>query len=90
MTYLILSLEKRSQRDITLFQEDRSKFAKNQRFKGDLAYQGGDLISTPVKKPKKRELTQEQENKNSVLNECLLNTEFVLSKYFELPRNNLD
>jgi hypothetical protein len=31
-----------------------------QRFKGDKAYVGEDLITTPIKKPRKRELTTEQ------------------------------
>ncbi len=50
--------------DITLFREYRSRFDTKQRFKGDKAYQGEDLIETPLKKPKNRELTAEQKEQN--------------------------
>lgn len=50
--------------DITLFRENRNTFDPKQKFKGDLAYQGENLIETPIKKPKNRELTIEQKEKN--------------------------
>ncbi|MGH2414872.1 MAG: transposase [Microcystaceae cyanobacterium] len=50
--------------DITLFREYRSKLDTKQRFKGDKAYVGEDLITTPIKKPKNRELTTEQKEQN--------------------------
>ena len=50
--------------DITLFRENRNRFEEKQKFKGDLAYIGEDLIETPIKKPKNRELTTEQKNAN--------------------------
>jgi len=50
--------------DITLFREYRSRFDPKQRFKGDKAYQGEDLITTPIKKPKNRELIAEQKERN--------------------------
>ncbi len=50
--------------DITLFRENRSRFEPKQKFKGDKAYQGKDLIETPIKKQKNRELTIEQKEKN--------------------------
>ncbi|MGJ5672440.1 MAG: transposase [Nostochopsis sp.] len=50
--------------DITLFRENRDCFDPKQKFKGDLAYQGEDLIDTPIKKPKNRELTIEQKDEN--------------------------
>ncbi len=49
---------------ITLFRENRGSFDPNQIFKGDLAYIGEDLIKTPLKKPRKRELTTEQKEEN--------------------------
>jgi DDE superfamily endonuclease len=49
---------------LTLFRENRARFEPNQKFKGDLAYIGEDLIETPIKKPKKRELTIEQKSEN--------------------------
>ena len=50
--------------DITLFRENRDSFDPNQKFKGDLAYKGEDLIETPIKKPRNGELTIEQKNEN--------------------------
>lgn len=50
--------------DITLFRENRERFDANQKFKGDLAYQGENLINTPIKNPKNRELTIEQKSEN--------------------------
>ena len=50
--------------DITLFREYRSEFDPQQRFKGDKAYVGEDLITTPIKKPRNRELTTEQKEQN--------------------------
>ncbi len=50
--------------DITLFRENRTRFEPKQKFKGDLAYKGEDLIETPIKKPKNAELTIEQKEEN--------------------------
>ncbi len=50
--------------DITLFRENRDSFDPKQKFQGDLAYIGEDLIKTPIKKPKNRELTTEQKDEN--------------------------
>lgn len=50
--------------DITLFRENRARFDPKQRFKGDKAYQGEDLITTPIKKYRNRELTPEQKEQN--------------------------
>ena len=50
--------------DITLFREERSQFDPQQRFKGDKAYVGEALITTPIKKPRNRELTTEQKEQN--------------------------
>jgi len=50
--------------DITLFRENRTHFEPEQKFKGDLAYTGEDLIETPVKKPKNKELSAEQKEAN--------------------------
>ena len=53
-----------SKSDISLFREYREHFHPNQRFKADLAYIGEDLITTPIKKPKNKELTIEQKELN--------------------------
>jgi hypothetical protein len=50
--------------DISLFREQQEKFEKDQRFEGDKAYQGGDNIKTPYKKPRNRELTAQQKAEN--------------------------
>lgn len=50
--------------DITLFRENRDRFDPKQKFQGDLAYKGEDLIETPIKKPRNRKLTTEQKEEN--------------------------
>jgi len=50
--------------DITLFRETCETFAPEQKFKGDLAYKGEDVIDTPIKKPKNGKLTEEQKQQN--------------------------
>ncbi|MEG3863803.1 transposase family protein [Microcoleus sp. herbarium12] len=50
--------------DITLFREERSQFDPQQKFKGDKAYIGEALMTTPMKKPKNRELTTEEKEQN--------------------------
>lgn len=51
--------------DINLLREQQKKFDSAQKFKGDKAYIGEQSVTTPHKKPKKRELSeiQKQENK---------------------------
>lgn len=50
--------------DITMFRENRDNFDPQQNFKGDLGYQGEDLIDTPIKKPRNKELTTKQKKSN--------------------------
>lgn len=50
--------------DITLFRENRFCFDPRQRFKGDKADRGELLVTTPLKKPRNRELTSEQKQQN--------------------------
>ncbi|QFS46659.1 transposase family protein [Nostoc sphaeroides] len=50
--------------DITMFRENRDNFDPKQSFKGDLGYLGEDLIDTPIKKPRKKELTSDQKKSN--------------------------
>ncbi len=47
-----------------MFREYRERFHPNQRFRADLAYIGEELITTPIKKPKNKELTIEQKELN--------------------------
>lgn len=53
--------------DIKLFQEQQTKFDKEQEFEGDKAYQGGTNITTPHKKKKKQQLSEQQKEENKVL-----------------------
>lgn len=50
--------------DITLFRENRDIFDPQQKFKGDLGYQGEELIATPIKTPKNGQLTRDQKKEN--------------------------
>lgn len=50
--------------DITLFRQQQVKFASEQKFVGDKAYVGAAGTTTPMKKPKGRELTTEQQEEN--------------------------
>ena len=50
--------------DITMFRENRDNFDPKQSFKGDLGYIGEDLIDTPIKKPRNKELTTDQKKSN--------------------------
>ncbi|OBU78097.1 DDE endonuclease [Cylindrospermopsis raciborskii CS-505] len=53
--------------DVNLFRKTRNIFDKKQKFSGDKAYQGEELMKTPTKKPKNQELTSEQKEKNKEL-----------------------
>ncbi|MEL6457883.1 MAG: transposase family protein [Cyanobacteria bacterium J06621_15] len=53
--------------DVKLYRESRKGFDSNQKFNGDKAYEGEELIKTPHKKPKKQELTLEQKERNKEL-----------------------
>lgn len=50
--------------DITLFRENRDSFDPQQKFKGDLGYQGEELIATPIKTPRNGQLTRDQKKEN--------------------------
>ena len=53
--------------DVKLYRESRKGFDSNQKFNGDKAYEGEELIKTPHKKSKKQELTPEQKERNKEL-----------------------
>ncbi len=50
--------------DVTVFREQRDNLDSEQDFLGDKAYVGADRTTTPMKKPKKRELTDSQKDEN--------------------------
>lgn len=53
--------------DITLFRKQLNKFDAQQKFEGDKAYQGGKNITTPQKKKRNQELSEQQKAENKVL-----------------------
>lgn len=50
--------------DINLFRERQSRFAPGQGFDGDKAYAGAENVQTPHKKPRGKELTEQQKVEN--------------------------
>jgi hypothetical protein len=50
--------------DINLFRERQSRFAPGQGFDGDKAYVGAQNVQTPHKKPRGKELTEQQKEEN--------------------------
>lgn len=50
--------------DISMFRERQSQFAPGQGFDGDKAYVGADNVQTPHKKPRGKELTEQQKAQN--------------------------
>lgn len=82
--------------DITLFRNHRDKLDKRQRFLGDKAYIGEELITTPHKKPKKAELSETKKEENKQLSSlrisvehliCRVKTFHVASDRFRLARH---
>lgn len=65
----VVAGEPGSKSDIILFREYRSEFDPQQRFNGDKAYVGEDLITTPIKKPRNRELTTQQKEPNKAFSD---------------------
>ena len=59
--------------DINLFRQQQQKFDPEQLFEGDKAFVGGKNIKTPRKKPKRRELTEQQKVENKVLSSKRIN-----------------
>jgi DDE superfamily endonuclease/Helix-turn-helix of DDE superfamily endonuclease len=53
--------------DINLFREQQPRLHPEQQFMGDKAYIGAERMTTPHKKPKKKELTDEQRAENKVI-----------------------
>jgi hypothetical protein len=74
--------------DISLFQKQQEKFHPNQKFKGDKAYQGGNNIKTPHKKPRLGKLTSSQLDENKVFSSQRIFVEHTirLIKIFQVAR----
>ncbi|WP_413038918.1 transposase family protein [Roseofilum sp. Guam] len=50
--------------DLNLWREQEVRLGKNQRYRGDKAYQGEERIETPRKKPKGKALKEEEKEEN--------------------------
>ena len=61
----VLMGEKGSRSDIGMLRQRFNKFDEKQGFLGDKAYEGESQVVTPKKKPKKRELSQEEKDENN-------------------------
>jgi hypothetical protein len=64
--------------DINMFREQQKKFQSEQKFTGDKGYQGGKNIKTPQKKPKGKELTEEQNEGNKIISSQRIYVEHVI------------
>jgi hypothetical protein len=58
----------------------QTKFKSAQQFKGDKAFIGGQNISTPHKKPKKQELTEQQHAENKVFSSKRIFVEHMIRR----------
>lgn len=74
--------------DINLLRDCLRQFAPEQKFVGDKAYQGESQVTTPRKKPKGGQLTDEQKQENRELSQQRISVEHVirLIKIFNVAR----
>lgn len=66
--------------DINLWREQEDIFSPEQKFAGDKGYVGSQKIKTPHKKPKNRELTQEQKEENKQFSSKRIYVEHFIRK----------
>ena len=64
--------------DINLWREQQNVFSSEQKFSGDKAYVGEAQIKTPMKKPKKGELTEKQKEENKQFSSVRVFVEHVI------------
>ena len=64
--------------DINMFREQQLKFEREQKFTGDKGYQGGVNIKIPQKKPKGKELTEQQKEGNKGISSQRIYVEHVI------------
>lgn len=64
--------------DIILFRETRVKFDSEQKFIGDKAYIGESTITTPCKKPRKKEISELQKKENQQLSSRRISVEQMI------------
>ncbi|MDJ0775564.1 MAG: transposase [Mastigocoleus sp. MO_167.B18] len=74
--------------DISLFCEQQEKFDSDQMFEGDKAYQGGENIKTPYKKPRNGELNAQQKAENKEFSSKRIFVEHIIRvvKIFQVAR----
>jgi len=66
--------------DINLLREQQKKFDSAQKFKGDKAYIGEKNVTTPHKKPRKRELSEIQKQENKAFSSSRIIIEHLIRK----------
>jgi len=66
--------------DVTLFREQQDNLDSEQDFLGDKAYVGADRTTTPIKKPKKRELTDSQKDENREISKQRIFVEHLIRR----------
>ena len=74
--------------DISLFRKQQEKFDSEQMFEGDKAYQGGENIKTPYKKPRNGELNAQQKAGNKEFSSKRIFVEHIIRvvKIFQVVR----
>ena len=64
--------------DISQFREAQDKFSQQQRFRGDLGYEGEPNVVTPHKRPKKQRLTPQKQEENTAFAQKRVYVEHVI------------
>jgi hypothetical protein len=74
--------------DISLFRTQQHKFTDEQQFEGDKAYVGATQMTTPYKKPRKGELTEQQKAENKIFSSKRIFVEHLirLVKLFRIAK----
>lgn len=74
--------------DISLFRTQQHKFTDEQQFEGDKAYIGATQMTTPHKKPRKGELTEQQKAENKIFSSKRIFVEHLirLVKLFRIAK----
>jgi hypothetical protein len=80
--------ERGPESDISLLREQQKKFHKEQKFRGDKAFQGAERTTTPKKKPRKKEMPEEikEENKEKAKQRIFVEHVIRLIKIFKVAR----
>lgn len=74
----VVAGERGPKSDIKICRENLNKFAENQKFKGDKAYEGEKNITIPKKKPKNGELTAEEKEENKAISSVRIFIEHLI------------